>query len=715
MRLFRHVVCLLALIFLLGQWSYFGKAQTRSKRELNFSARQATEGKKAYEEHCADCHGGELEGVDIAPGLAGARFDQTWRGRSVGTLSFHIRRMPPESVGEPGSLGDEVYTNLLAYILDANEFASGDVELPNETALSKLKIPTLEGVDYDPDAPVDATPEQKAMLANLTDVTDEMLRDPSPNDWLGWGRTYDGQGFSPLEQINKENVGDLTTAWRTPLRGGVNMPTPLVHGGIMFLHTFPDTVLAMDATNGNVLWRHRYESNSGSSQKMGLGLHGNKVLVPTSNLHVLALNAKTGQPIWDHVIETEFKGRARGGYQLRSAPLVVKNKVIQGVTASFVPRGGFILAVEAETGEEAWRFNTIARPDDPFGHTWNDVPLDKRSGGSVWHQGTYDAELNLIYFGTAPTYDTGPLLHPVDKEGVNSDALYTNCTVALNADTGELVWHYQHMANDQWDLDWVFERQIVTVPFNGELRKVVMNVGKMAILEALDAATGEYLFSVDTGVQNVITHIDPETGAKTIDPEKLPDPERPCIVCPSAIGARSWPPTTFSPQTGLLYVPLTEWCMRLGKGGFPLLTSGVGISFAAPHPDAADGMLGRLQAIDVANQKLAWSHDQVMPPSTSLLATRGGLLFSGDMDPSLKAFDNATGELLWQANLDDMPNSSVITYSVDDRQYVAVVVGMSNFHINGLATTYREFSADLENPRPLPPKGGAAIWAFAIE
>ena len=706
----------LAPLLLLGQWQADCLAQNRSKNAPSFLEAQAAAGLTAYTENCADCHGEKLEGLDISPALAGARFDQAWRGKSAGTLSFHLRRMPPESVAEPGSLSDETYTDILAYILASNGFSPSDTSLPADmAALGKLIIPRLDGVQYDPDAPVVASSEQTERLENLPAVTDEMLRNPSPNDWLLWGHTYDGQNFSPLEQINKESVGDLAPAWRTTLREGASMPTPLVHAGIMFLQTFPDTVLAMDATNGNVLWRYQYEPKSGrSSQKMGLGLHGDKVLVPTSDLHVLALNAKTGTLIWDHAIATEAEGPRRGGYQLRSAPFVVGDKVIQGVTSSFVPKGGFILAVDLDSGEEVWRFNTIARPGEPLGNTWNGLPLEKRSGGSVWHQGTYDPELNLIYFGVAPTYDTGPLLHPVDKEGITSEAMYTNCTVALDVDTGKLVWHYQHMANDQWDLDWVFERQIVSVPINGALRKVVMNVGKMAILEALDAATGEYLFSVDTGTQNVITAIDPKTGAKTIDPQKIPDPSRPCLISPHAYGARSWPATSYSPETRLLYVPITELSMLLGKTGIPLLSSGVRIS-SAEHPDSRDGMLGRLQAIDVANQKLAWTTDQVTPLSTSLLATGGGLLFSGDLDPSLKAFDVASGELLWQAKLDDAPSSSLVTYRVDDRQYIAVVVGMKNFHIDGLAQTYREFGEKSDEPNKDAPKGGAAIWAFSLE
>lgn len=682
----------------------------------NFTDAQAQAGKIVYADHCADCHGEELEGVDISPALVGEKFDQTWRNNSADMLSFNIRRMPPETVGEPGSLGDAAYTNILAYVLKLNGFPAGDAPLPNDIeGLKTVQIPGLPGVDYNPDAPVDASEEQLAMLKNLSDVSDEMLKNPSPNDWLQWGRTYDGQGYSPLASINRENVGDLTPAWRAPLRGGPSMTVPLVHDGIMFLQTYPDTVLAIDATSGMVLWRHQHKAKFGSSHKLGIALYGGKVFVPTSDMRVKALDAKTGELVWDHSIDTHLKVQGGfAGFQLRSAPIVAGGKVIQGVTSTFAPKGGFIVGMYADSGEESWRFNTIARPGQPGGNTWNNVPLEKRSGGSVWHQGTYDPDLNLIYFGVAPTYDTGPLLHLTDKEGHTNDALFTNCTVAVNADTGELVWHYQHMANDQWDLDWVFERQIAEVMIGGEKRKAVMNIGKMAILDALDAATGEYLFSVDTGTQNVITAIDPKTGEKTIDPDKLPDPSRDCLVCPNAAGARSWPPTSFSPETNMVYVPITETCMTLGKEGFKLLTSGVGIS-GAKHPDAADGKLSRVQAIDIANQKLAWNADVVAPLSTGTLATAGGVVFVGDVEPSLKAFDAANGALLWQTKLEDAPSSSVITYAVNDTQYIAVVVGISNIHINAQKGLYAGRETNMLQGSAPKSGGGAALWVFTVE
>ncbi|MFP6615288.1 MAG: PQQ-binding-like beta-propeller repeat protein [Candidatus Hydrogenedentota bacterium] len=677
----------------------------------DFTREQATAGRQTYRQTCAVCHGAQLEGLQISPALAGDQFDQTWRGKSAAVLSFHVRRMPPEAAEGAGTLSDTDYTNLVAYILTSNGFEAGDTAMSiNPDALAGVNIPKLPGQSFDPLAPIDGGADSP-LLKNLKPATDAVLKNPSPEDWMQWGRTYDGQRFSPLDEINRETVSGLNLAWRAPLRSGSNFPTPIVYQGVMFLHTYPDTVLAMDATNGKILWRHEQKVKGSSSAKMGISIHDDKVLVPTSDLHVIALNAKTGKLIWDHEITTESDRRA--AYNLRSAPLVVGDKVIQGMTASFAPKGGFIVAMDLNTGDEVWRFNTIARPDDPNGETWNDVPMEKRSGGSVWHQGTYDAELGLIYYGIAPTYDTGPLVNSVNKEGVTSDAYYTNCTVAIDVDTGKLVWYYQHISNDQWDLDWAFERQIAKVEIDGKMRKIVMNAGKMAILEALDAATGEYLFSVDPGVQNVITAIDSKTGAKTINMELWPDVNRPCVVCPTAYGSRSWPLTTYSPQTKLAYLPLTEWCMLLGPDGMKLLTSGVGIS-DAEHPDNADGMLGKLQAIDIESGKLAWTRDQVMPPSTGLISTAGGLLFSGDMEPSLKAFDAATGKLLWRADLDDIPSSNLMTYGVDGRQYVAVVVGVANLHIRGL-TGSLNFSTNLEVPYKPSAKGGAAVWVFALD
>jgi alcohol dehydrogenase (cytochrome c) len=599
-------------------------------------------------------------------------------------------------------------------VLASNDFASWRSELPSDrAALAALDLARREGDDYDPVVPVTKSREQIALLANLDPITDEVLRDPPPSEWLHWGRTYDGQSFSPLKTIDRTNVKMLEVTWRAPLLFGSSMPMPLVYRGVMFLHTFPDTVLALDATNGDVLWRYAREGVSGSSKKMGLALHNDRVYASTTDLHVVALDMKTGEPVWEHRIDTRSSERARRGYHTRSAPLIAGDVVIQGITAHRAPRGAFIVAIDRESGEETWRFDTLARPGQPGGESWNGLSVEERNGGSVWHQGTYDPTTNLVYFGVAPTYDTAPLLVPSDDPKVTNDALYTNCTVALDADTGELVWYFQHTQNDQWDMDWVFERQLVDLPTaDGGTRRAVMNVGKNVMLDALDAATGEFLFSIDTGLQNVITAVDPETGAKTIDPSKMPSPDRRAVICPIPFGARSWPQTSYSPLTKYVYVPTTESCFGItetGKGGW-LLTTGVDF-FEVPNPDLDDGMMGRIQAIDVADRELAWNTDLLTPQSTGMLATAGGVVFSGDIEPSLKAFDDTTGELLWQASLDDAPSSSLVSYEVDGTQYVVVVVGMTNNHVRDITSHYRGFSETEGVPGD---RGGASIWAFSF-
>lgn len=563
---------------------------------------------------------------------------------------------------------------------------------------------------------VPATPLTPAeRLAALQPVSPAMLEKPGQNDWLQWGRTYDGQNFSPLKQIDRANIASLAPAWRTPLAAGLSMPTPLVHDGVMFLQTTPDNVLALDAATGAELWKQTYTPATGSTMKMGLGLGGGRVFAPTSDLHVIALDSHTGAKLWDHKIELSAPATERTVFNLRSAPLVVGNKVIQGVTASAGPGGGFIVALDADTGKEVWRFHTLARPGEPGGNTWNDIPLAKRTGGSVWHQGTYDPDLNLIYYGAGATYDTNQLRQPSTLPGVTNDALYTNATIALDADTGKLKWYYQHLSNDQWDLDWAFERTLATVKINGKSRKVVMNVGKMGVLDALDPATGAYLFSIDAGTQNIITAIDPKTGAKTIDPQKLPDPSRSTVYCPSPSGSRAWPTTSFNPSTSTLYLPLTEWCARLGTEGSPLLSApGAKIS-DADHPDAvADGKMGRLQSMDVSGGKLGWRHDLDAPISTSALSTAGGLVFIGDLDPALKAFDDRDGKLLWSAPLDTNPSSNLISYSVNGTQYVAVVTGLSNFHIGAMAPRYQKFRAAHNLPPIKQPTGTPSIQVFAL-
>jgi alcohol dehydrogenase (cytochrome c) len=333
--------------------------------------------------------------------------------------------------------------------------------------------------------------------------------------------------------------------------------------------------------------------------------------------------------------------------------------------------------------------------------------LDKRSGGSVWQHGTYDAELNLLYFGVAPTYDTGPLLHPVNDAAVTSDALYTNCTIALNPDTGKLVWYYQHVANDQWDLDWVFERQIVSLTIDGRRRKVVMNVGKMAILDALDRPARICFQSMRAC--RTSSRISIKDWREDHRSAEMAGSNRPTVICPRVRRAgvaanllRSADHDALSPVERVLqsFGPEGSGCSRPASDS------------ARRASNSADGTMGRLQAIDVREEvgvgpssALAAVHPPLSPPPAAWS--------SPGLDPALKAFDDTSGKLLWQGKLDDLPSGSIVTYSIDKTQYVAVVVGLRNNHVNDLSRTYNAFrrrrGIEIE-----PANGGAAIWVFAL-
>ena len=550
-----------------------------------------------------------------------------------------------------------------------------------------------------------ATPDSVPLLRDYSPVTDEVLQNPPDSDWLTWRRTYNNLGFSNIDQINRETVSNLQLAWHQPVTPGNNMPTPLVHDGIMFLYSAGDVVLALDATNGEMLWRYSHNGDAVTSHKFGIALHENKVLVPTSDLHMVALNAQSGEVIWDHAIEIGDNT----GYQLRSAPTVAGGQVIQGMAASFVPGGGFIIAIDLETGRETWRFNTLARPGEPGGNTWNDIPLEERQGGSVWNTGAYDSQLDLLFYGVSPTYNTGPLLYPLGIDGVSNDALYTNATLALRPDTGELVWYYQHVANDQFDLDWIFERSIVELEIDGEMKKVIVTAGKPGLFDALDAATGQYLFSVDPGLQNLFSAINPVTGEKIANPNVFPDAEEIRTVCPFYQGGRNWHASSVNNETGILFVPMFEVCMdTLLDGTGTLLSSGLGTE-TVPVP-GTDGNYGRLQAIDLKNRKLAWQYRQEVVPASASLATAGDLVFLGYLDHGFKAFDQQTGDVLWETQLDAIPAAFPITYSVNGKQYIAMVAGQLNLHTGiwlGLMNKFTGFVP--ENP------GAAALWVFALE
>ena len=519
-------------------------AMTAQAQEFNsrtiatYTAAQAEQGKAVYAKSCASCHGQTLGGSEFASALNGMTFSRNWGGKSAVELFTYINtKMPPAS---PGQLGPEAAAQIIAYVLQVNGIQAGQSELPTDTtALASMQIPrgrTQRAGMMMPLSPL-APPMTPVVLPNplekFTPVTDELLQNPPPGDWLLWRRTYDDQGFSPLKEITKKNVHDLRVKWAWSLPNGENEGTPLEHDGVLFIESYGDNVEALNALTGDLLWQYSRQlpSDARPMQKRNLALYQDKLIVPTSDDHLVALDVKTGNVMWDSPLADYKKG-----YQETGGPLVAKGKVMQGI-AGQAPGGNFIVALDVETGKEAWRFHTIAQKGEP-GDSWNGLPDEKRNGGSVWTAGSYDPQLGLAFFGVGQTYDTGPVLHRVP--GFSNDGLFTDCTLAFDPASGKLVWYFQHVHNDQWDLDWAFEQQLINLPVDGADKKLVVTSGKMGIYEGMDAATGKYIFSHDLGIQNVISSIDPKTGEKTINPEVVIGDGKPHMICPHPGGGRNW-------------------------------------------------------------------------------------------------------------------------------------------------------------------------------
>ena len=675
--------------------------------EALFTQAQAAAGKAAYEQNCAGCHGANVDDGKSGPALRGAAFLGKYAGKPAADLFTFVSTKMPK--GNPGSLGGAEYAQILAYVLQQSGYATGRKELASDAAaLASVTIPGPAGPagrggggGLPPGVKLPPAPKKVNPLDKITPVTDALLQNPPTGDWLTWRRSFDDQGFSPLRQITKANVNSLRVAWSWTLSPGTNEATPLVHDGVMFLHSPGDKLEALDAATGDLLWQYARILPPGinASNKRMISIYGNKVYMGTSDIHLVALDVKTGRVVWDEPLTEER------GFTLTGGPMVAKGKVMIG-TGGRVGGKNYIVALDAETGKLAWRFNTIAQPGEPGGDTWNDHTAEERNGGSVWVAGSYDPALNLAFFGVAQTYDTKLLAKPV-RPGVNTDGLYTDCTLAINPDTGKLVWYYQHLPNDQWDLDWVFERQIARMPVNGVVRPVIMTSGKQATYDVLDAETGKYIYSKDLGLQNIVSSIDPVTGKKTINPQTLPGDGQSHFVCPHVDGAKSWLPGSYNPNTKIMYVPLVEACMDLAPltegGGRGLLSTGVR-PLVRPRL-LSDGKYGRVEAINMLTREVVWTARHRAPVSSGALDTAGGVIFNGSIDRYFRAYDDQTGRLLWETRLSDVPSDAPIAYTVNGKQYIAIGVGNGGAQ----ATGFTALVPEIQNLDRAP-----AVWVFEL-
>ena len=555
--------------------------------------------------------------------------------------------------------------------------------------LASVSISTAMAQDH---APVKISAAE-GTIEGYRAVTDEMLAAPDSADWLMWRGTLNHQGYSPLDQINTENVAGLSSAWSRGLEPGNMEGTPLVHDGIMFMPQSRGVVYALDATNGDLIWEYRRNLPSDLADYAALNditrniaLYENLVIMVTPDSYIVALDAATGKLEW----ETQIADYKDKNFQT-SGPIIANGKAISG--RSCMPAGGpescFITAHDLATGEELWRRHTIPRPGEPGDESWGNIPYESRWHVGSWITPSYDPELNLIYAGTSVTSPYAKFI--LGSDDPDAEHLYQTSTLALNADTGEIVWYQQHI-RDQWDLDHPFERILVDTEIApnadevkwinpdvtpGETRKVLTGIpGKTGIFYSIDRETGEFLWARETTYQNVVLDIDPSNGRATMNSDLFfTESGQTHMVCPSAwMGGKDWPAGAYSPLTNAIYYPLQNACMNaMSLGDEPSVEESGQLdlaTIAAPDTD----QLGTVRGISVETGEELWKYEQ-RAGTTSLVATGGGLLFGGDVNRRFRAFDQETGDVLWETILAGPVGGFPISYSVDGKQYVAVATG----------------------------------------
>lgn len=711
----------LAIAMLGGQLLAQPSGLTLTGSATSFTAEQSSRGKALYNANCMSCHGPDAAGGQFGPALKGPAFSAKWGTHTPRELFAFIRdAMPP---GRGGSLAEAEYAAITAHLLEANGASPGAKPFlasegagdphaaatqPPETARRSSfgRAAVNEDVIY-----AQEIARQTAIANRIRPVTDDMLRNPPEGDWLMWRRSYSGLGYSPLKAINRANVNDLRLGWSLTLAPSLNEITPLVHDGVLFIHSGA-TVQAVDARDGTPLWEYRRKLpdslNGGrTGRSKGMAIYQETLYLPMVDGHLIALDAKTGKLLWDH--EVLSKEDVDKGVQLNGVPIVAKGRVMMGITLSITVKGGcYIFALDAATGEEKWRFHTVAQPGQVGGDSWNGVPGDQRFGGSQWTGGSYDPDLGLVYFGVGNTYNTATLIRPEEGPAPTNAGLFTESTIALDPQTGRLVWHYQHMPRDVWDMDWVFEQLLVDMPVDGKMRKLVISGGKMALFDAVDRADGRYVLSRDAGLQNIVTAIDPKTGAKTYNPALKPASGEQKLICPGSSGFRNWMSTAYDPVNHYLYVPIFENCGDFTwtkRDAASTAAGGIDQSFQTRKMPNSDGNFGRVQAIDMRTGQTAWIRRQRTPIASSMLSTGGGLVFNGSGDRTFRAMDQRDGKILWQTRLASTASSSPITYSVDGVQYVAVVTGGGNPQDSGWAS----LAPEVKNP-----SGSTILWVFRL-
>jgi len=521
-------------------------------------------------------------------------------------------------------------------------------------------------------------------------VTPERLlnAEDEPDNWLLYGGDYDSQRHSDLTEITKDNVADLELKWvwqnRAPDGASQKFEaTPLVVDGVMYTVAAPNNVIAIDPVSGRLFWIYNYTPSIEARVccgrvNRGLAMHGNSLFMGTIDGKLVKLDSRNGEPEWIRDIAPPELG-----YALTLAPLIIDNKVIVGPAGGEYGIRGFIAAYDVDSGEELWRFNTIPAPGEPGSETWTDAAQTawEVGGGSIWQTGSYDEELNLTYWGVG---NPGPDWNGDSRPG---DNLYTESVVALNPDTGEIVWHYQFTPHDEMDYDATQAAVLADLSWQGEQRKVMLWANRNGVFYVLDRETGEFLLGEPFVSVNWLSGFD-DNGRPI---RALFPTEEGTFIMPNNQGATNWYPPSYSPVTELFYVPawLDTFSVYTKRpveytpgqqyvGAFPTMAMPA-LGVRPVNQRLPEQGLGAIQAINPQNGEVVWRHMMTNVTDSGVLSTATNLVFAGGREGHFYALDAETGEELWRETLGGQIASGPMSYAIDGKQYVAISAGAGLF------------------------------------